>query len=384
MQVTEPLPAELSRDAELAGWLRLQQTEGVGAIAARALLLRFGTPQAIFGASFDALCTVVKPAQASALLTPAGALLAGSLEHTLAWLQQPGNAIVTQSDGVYPPYLLELPDPPVLLYLKGRAGLLNRPALAVVGSRNASAQGIGNATVFARALSDAGLTIVSGLALGIDAAAHRGGLAGAASSVAVIGTGPDIVYPRRNHELAHQLADEGCIVSEYPPGTPACRANFPRRNRLISGLARGVLVIEAAAQSGSLITARLAAEQGRDVFAIPGSIHAALAKGCHALIKQGAKLVDSANDILEEMQLPAPAPSSLPLARARAAAVQTFGDEAALLLALGHDPAGADLLTERSGLGASRVMAAISSLELLGLVERLPGGQFQRGNIALD
>jgi DNA processing protein len=377
VQVTDSLVAEQPRrEADLAGWLRLQQTDGVGAIAARALLRHFGTPQAIFNASFDALCVIVRPAQAGALLAPGDALLATSRERTLAWLQRPGNAVLTQNDGAYPPYLLELPDPPVLLYVKGRARLLREPALAVVGSRNASAQGVANATVFARALSDAGLVIVSGLALGIDAAAHRGGLAGAASSIAVIGTGADIVYPRRNHDLAHHLAEEGCIVSEYPPGTPACRANFPRRNRLISGLARGVLVIEAAAQSGSLITARLAAEQGRDVFAIPGSIHAALAKGCHALIKQGAKLVESANDILEELHLPA----REPLARAQAAALAEFGDEAALLLALGHDPAGADLLAQRSGWGAARVMAALSSLELSGLIERLPGGQFQRAD----
>jgi DNA processing protein len=374
------------RDADLAGWLRLQQTPGVGAVAARALLLRFGMPEAIFGASFDALCGVVRPGQASALLDRAAdKAMTPVLKTTLAWLQQAGNAILTQNDGAYPPYLLELPDPPVVLYLKGRPGLLAGPALAVVGSRNASVQGVADAEVFSRALSDAGLTIVSGLALGIDAAAHRGGLAGAASSIAVIGTGADIVYPRRNHALAHQLAEGGCIVSEYPLGTQACRANFPRRNRLISGLARGVLVIEAAAQSGSLITARLAAEQGRDVFAIPGSIHAALAKGCHALIKQGAKLVESANDILEEMNWPAPtivtAASASPLAKAQAAAVAMFGDDAALLLALGHHPAGADLLAERSGFDAARVMAGLSSLELAGLIERLPGGQFQRSNM---
>jgi DNA processing protein len=380
VHVTDSPPAELPR-RDLAGWFRLQQADGVGAVATRALLRRFGAPQAIFSASFDDLCAILKPAQARALLAPADARQTAGLERTLAWLQGPGNAVLTQNDGAYPPYLLELPDPPVLLYVKGRAPLLRQPALAVVGSRNASAQGVGNATVFSRALSDAGLVIVSGLALGIDAAAHRGGLAGAASSIAVIGTGADIVYPRRNHALAHQLAEEGCIVSEYPPGTPACRANFPRRNRLISGLARGVLVIEAAAQSGSLITARLAAEQGRDVFAIPGSIHATLAKGCHALIKQGAKLVESAGDILEELDLPAP--PALPLAQAAAVAktLADFGDEAALLLALGHDPAGADLLAQRSGWSAARVMATLSSLELSGLIERLPGGQFQRVDI---
>ena len=231
-----------------------------------------------------------------------------------AWLEDPANDIVTLADTRYPRQLLQIPDPPPLLHVKGRVELLSRPALAIVGSRNATAQGMANAEAFARTLSDAGLTIVSGLALGIDAAAHRGGLAGSASSVAVLGTGADIVYPARNRALAHELAAGGALVSEFPLGMKPLAGNFPRRNRLISGLALGCLVVEAAADSGSLITARLAAEQGREVFAIPGSIHSPLAKGCHALIKQGAKLVESARDILEELRMgapsvPAPAPA---------------------------------------------------------------------------
>ncbi len=203
--------------------------------------------------------------------------------------------------------LLDIPDPPLLIYAKGRIELLSRLSLAVVGSRNATVQGVANAEKFAEALSAAGLSTVSGLALGIDSAAHRGSLAhysrnaGSGSTIAVIGTGIDTVYPARNRDLAHQIAVDGCIVSEYALGTPAIPANFPRRNRIISGLARGTLVVEAAAQSGSLITARQAAEQGREVFAIPGSIHSPLSKGCHQLIRQGAKLVESAQDILAEL-----------------------------------------------------------------------------------
>ncbi|HEV7813714.1 MAG TPA: DNA-processing protein DprA [Janthinobacterium sp.] len=376
MQATDsPLSPPPRRYADLAGWLRLQQVDGVGAVAARALLLRFGNPGAIFSASFATLCEVVTAAQAAALLAPAPSpALAAQLDATLAWLQTPGHAVLTQDDPAYPANLLEIPDPPVLLYLMGRTELLSRPSLAVVGSRNASAQGLANAAAFSRALSDAGLAIVSGLALGIDAAAHLGGLAGAASSIAVIGTGADIVYPRRNHALAHLLAERGCIISEYSPGTPANRANFPRRNRLISGLARGVLVIEAAAQSGSLITARLAADQGREVFAIPGSIHATLAKGCHALIKQGAKLVETTDDVLLELNL-----RPRPAAPAAAAAQRAVGD--VLLAALGHDPADVDMLAQRSGLDAASVIGRLLSLELAGLVERLPGGQFQRTDL---
>jgi DNA processing protein len=259
-----------------------------------------------------------------------------------------------------------------LLYVKGRAVLLSRPSLAVVGSRNATAQGMANAEAFARTLSDAGLTVVSGLALGADAAAHRGGLAGASSSVAVLGTGVDIVYPARNRALAHQLAQNGALVSEFPLGTRALPGNFPRRNRLISGLTLGCLVVEAAADSGSLITARLAAEQGREVFAIPGSIHSPLAKGCHALIKQGAKLVESARDILEELQMPAPAPATP--ARPAAADARTRH----LLDALGYEACDPDTLAARCGLPPAELAALLTQLELDGHIATLPGGLIQR------
>lgn len=292
-------------------------------------------------------------------------------EDLAAWLKDPANCVLTLADADYPQRLLQLPDPPPRLYVKGSVELLSRPALAVVGSRNATAQGMANAEAFAKALSHAGLTIVSGLALGIDSAAHRGGLAGPASSVAVLGTGADLVWPARNRALAHELAARGALVSEFALGTRPLAGNFPRRNRLISGLALGCLVVEAATDSGSLITARLAAEQGSEVFAIPGSIHSPLAKGCHALIKQGAKLVESARDILEELHLPAPPPPgpAAPPEDARARRLlATLGDEACDL----------DTLALRSGLAIAEITALLTQLELEDRVAVLPGGLYQR------
>jgi len=239
------------------------------------LLGEFGDPQAVCVASRSALGRIVPNEVADAILRGPDTT---RIDGALRWLEEPGNHIISLADAAYPRFLLEISDPPPLLYVKGDTGLLNRAALAVVGSRNATPQGCANSEAFARELSDGGFTIVSGLALGIDAAAHRGGLAGASSSLAVVGTGLDIVYPARNRDLAHQLAAQGALVSEFPLGTPALSGNFPRRNRLLSGLARGCLIVEAALKSGSLITARYALEQGREVFAIPGSIHSPLSK----------------------------------------------------------------------------------------------------------
>jgi len=355
---------------DLAAWLRLQHLPGVGPVAARALLARFGLPPQIFAAPFESLREVVSTSVARSIAEPPRRVANSQLELTLQWLRRPGNAVLTLADAAYPPLLLEIADPPLLLYVRGRAELLSRPGIAIIGSRNASAQGMHNAAAFAQSLSEAGLTIVSGLALGIDTQAHEGGLRGPGSTVAVIGTGADLVYPKRNLDLAQRIAEQGCIVSEYALGLPAMPSNFPRRNRLISGLARGVLVIEAAALSGSLITARLAGEQGRDVFALPGSIHSTLAKGCHALIKQGAKLVESVDDVLQELQWQrgtdamAPTPDAAP--------------QGALLAVLGYDPHDADTLAGRSGWAVGAVMAELLALEMAGLVERLPGGLFQR------
>jgi DNA processing protein len=261
-----------------------------------------------------------------------------------------------------------------LLYAIGRIELLQGPALAIVGSRNASVQGVANAAAFGHALSAAGITIVSGLALGIDTAAHQGGLRGVGATVAVIGTGADRIYPPRNRELAYQIAREGCILSEYPLGTMPQPANFPPRNRLISGLCCGVLVVEAAARSGSLITAHVAADQGREVFAIPGSIHAPLSKGCHQLIKEGARLVESAADVLLELRhapLLGGAPEAGPAYR---------GAHLTLLEAMGQGPVDADQLGSFTGSDPGTVSSELLALELAGQVERLPGGLFQRIN----
>lgn len=362
----------------LAEWLRLEQTPGVGPETARKLLTAFGLPENIFSASFSALQKVVSERIARALLAaPSDATLA-LIDKTLEWEQQSSNAVLTLADANYPQALLEIPDPPFMLYVKGRLDLLAKTSLAVVGSRNATAQGIANAEKFSEVLSQGGLTIVSGMALGIDTAAHQGGLRGIGSTVAVIGTGADIVYPARNRGLAHMIADNGCIVSEYSLGMPAIAANFPRRNRIISGLACGVIVIEAAAQSGSLITARMAAEQGREVFAIPGSIHSPLSKGCHQLIKQGAKLVESAQDVLEELRhYSNPAATATP-EQGEATRLPEPSTDSPLLHAMGFDPVDADSLAERSGFDVAELQTMLLTLELEGLVERLPGGNYRR------
>jgi DNA processing protein len=365
----------------LAAWLRLERTPGIGPRSAQILLAAFGDPGTIFAAGRAALLEHVTPGQATALIQPPSSEFLRLFDATLAWLRQPGHTVLALGEPGYPELLANIPDPPLLLYIKGRAELLARPSLAIVGSRNASTQGRANAGAFAEALSGAGLCIVSGLALGIDAAAHEGALRARGSSVAVIGTGPDIAYPGRNRALFERLGEQGCIVSEYPVGTPPLPGNFPKRNRIISGLAAGVLVVEAAAQSGSLITARQAAEQGREVFAIPGSIHAALAKGCHLLIREGAKLVDTAADVLEALHSsPLVDWSALDQILAKPAIIGdgTRHAHADLLAALGHDPIEPDRLLSLLGMGAAALSSTLLMLELDGLLERLPGGLVQR------
>ncbi|MDB5852637.1 MAG: dprA [Herminiimonas sp.] len=370
---------------EIADWLRLAQAVGVGPDTGRKLLTAFGMPNMIFSAGLNALLEHVPLRTASVLdaKSPDSDTLA-LIEKTLAWADEPGNHVITLADSDYPKSLLEIADPPLVLYAKGRVELLNKPALAIVGSRNASADGCANARRFAEALSRAGLCVVSGLALGIDAAAHEGALLGDAATIAVIGTGADIVYPARNRALAHRVAVQGCLLSEYALGMPAVASNFPRRNRLISGLSHGVLVVEAAAQSGSLITAKMALEQGRDVFAIPGSIHSPLAKGCHQLIRQGAKLVESAQDILEEygpLSSAALQAETRRAAYARSSATDRDPDTMALLTALGHDPVGIDELAARSGLPVATINASLLALELDGKLEILAGALYRRAGL---
>jgi DNA processing protein len=400
---------------ELSGWLRLSLTRGVGNESARKLLAAFGLPDAIFSQSSTALHQVVSTAQSNALRGEPAELTA-LLETTWAWLNDasPGASrrqIVALGDADYPPSLLTMEDPPLMLYLLG-AGSLTPPgaqpqdsikktatksiaqllsdqaalSLAMVGSRNPTPQGAANARQFAKAFSQAGLTVVSGLALGIDGAAHEGALEGHApnsltlATVAVVGTGLDRVYPKAHRELAHRIAQHGLLVSEYPLGTPPLTANFPKRNRLIAGLTQGTLVVEAAMKSGSLITARLTVEQGKEVFAIPGSIHSTQSRGCHSLIKQGAKLVESAMDVLEEMKLAHVTPASgAPPTLADDTGTHVPSVAATLLLnCMGFDPVSLDALQARSGLDTANLQAQLMTLELDGLVARLPGGLFQR------
>lgn len=366
---------------ELGAWLRLSLTPGLGNTSARRLLAAFGPPETLYAQSPEALQTILTPAQVAALLqVPED--WAPLLDSTWAWLQAEPTArtVVTLGDPAYPQALLNIEDPPLLLYLSGRIDLPldSARSLAIVGSRNPTPQGALNARQFATALAEQGLTIVSGLALGIDGAAHEGALAGARgaerlATVAVVGTGADRVYPKSHHALAHRISEHGLIVSEYPLGTPPLAANFPRRNRLIAGLSNATLVVEAALQSGSLITARLAAEQGKEVFAIPGSIHATQSRGCHALIRQGAKLVESAQDVLED--LPGFAAGLSP-APAASAPLDPAPDD--LLQALGMDPVSLDALQARTGLDTARLQVRLMALELEGQVARLPGGLLQR------
>lgn len=366
----------MERD-ELAAWLRLALTPGVGPAAARKLLAAFGLPHHLFNQSAQALRAVASKDQAEALRQqPDG--WEQQLETTWVWLQQADDRgtrrILTWADPDYPAGLLQTEDPPLMLYVIGLASAFPGDAIAVVGSRNPTPQGLVNARQFSRSLAQAGMTIVSGLALGIDGAAHEGALEGAGedqpATIAVVGTGLDRVYPRQHLELAHRIARHGWLVSEYPLGTPPLAANFPRRNRVIAALSQGTLVVEAALQSGSLITARLAAEQGKEVFAIPGSIHSTQARGCHHLLKQGAKLVETAQDVLDELRPGRPATPAEP-----ASATQP---QSGLLQALGYDPVSLDALVARTGIPAARLQAGLLELELQGQAARLPGGLYQR------
>lgn len=359
---------------ELTSWLRLLGTAGVGTESARKLLAAFGPPEAIFQQERPALHAVVGPRLAQALLTPPEHF-AASVDAATSWLAGGTNRhILSLDDPRFSPELLQIADPPLLLYLLGQIDTLHHPLrLAIVGSRNPTPQGQQNARQFAQALGEAGVCVVSGLALGIDGAAHEGALAGGAPTIAVVGTGLDRVYPRRHLALAHQIAEQGVLISEYPLGTPPLPPNFPRRNRLIAGLAQGTLVVEAALQSGSLITARMAAEQGREVFAIPGSIHAPQSRGCHALIRQGAKLVESAQDILEDLRVITPEEPAR-----RAAIADPLTDPEGLLKAMGFDPVSLDALQARTGLNTATLQARLLALELDGHIGRLPGGLLQR------
>ncbi len=376
---------ETTRDpADVAAWVRLTATPGVAAQTGRRLLAAFGLPHTVLSQDPARLHDVAEPTAVRALSAPPDADVSAQIARTLQWLDAPGRSLVTMADSAYPARLLDLADPPLVLYVHGNVERLRGPSLGIVGARHATAQGERNAQAFASAFAAAAVTVVSGLALGIDAAAHAAALDGPGGTVAVVGTGVDIVYPARHHKLAHRIVDAGgAIVSEFPLGTPGIPNHFPRRNRIIAALARGVLVVEAAERSGSLITARLASEIGREVFAIPGSIHAELSRGCHKLIRQGAKLVESPADVFEEFADLFPQPEAAGALRRRshsaAAASAPSSDRSdAFTTALAYDPVTLDALCERTGMAAEAASAALLQMELAGVVERLPGNRFRR------
>lgn len=399
---------------ELAAWLRLSLATGLKPAALRLLLSAFGLPETILQQDHETLAAIAGEAAARAALAPTGPEFDAQLDAVIAWRELPGNHLVTLDDPAYPPALLTMPDPPPLLYIKGRLDLLHTRAVALVGSRSATPQGMEDAERFARTFAAAGVTVVSGLAQGIDGAAHRGALEGAGSTVAVIGTGADLVYPAAHHALARQIAMQGAILSEWPLGTPARAANFPQRNRLIAGLVSGVLIVEAAMRSGSLITARLANEMGRDIFALPGSIHAPLSRGCHRMIKQGAKLVETPDEVLEDLGFAINTPVRASARRERAAtqaACSAAPDSAAtaraqgeestltvvparasdmtgcldpdaqrLLAALGYAPTPLEILATRTEMDYALLQTTLLQLELAGEVSALPGGRYTRAS----
>lgn len=365
--------------AELSAWLRLSLEPGIGSATACTLLGALGLPEQIYAQRASALARQLPDALARQLAAPMPAEMAAQVDSALQWVEAPGHHILTLADPTYPQSLLTIADPPILLYVNGDPAYLQGPALAVVGARNATPGGQENARAFSRYQAGNGWRVVSGLALGIDAAAHEGALdagTGGAGTVAVMGTGIDRIYPARHRDLAHRIAAHGALVSELPMGTGALPQHFPKRNRIVAGLARGVLVVEAAKQSGSLITARLAGESGREVFAIPGSIHSPLSRGCHALIRQGAKLVETAADITDEL-----GGGSRPDARPAAPADDAAPREAAphpVLEALGFDPLHLDAIQARCGLDTADLQAQLLELELAARVARLDDGRFQR------
>jgi DNA processing protein len=363
-------------DDTLTDWLILHHAPGIGAVTIQRLLERYSGPAAVLHAAANRELGL-DPATLGFLRKPERE----RIERDLSWAEQPCNHIITCHDPAFPALLLQIADPPHLLYVHGNVGALGQLQLAMVGSRNPSASGQRTATEFARYLALSGLTITSGLALGIDAASHRGALDTGNATIAVMGTGLDRVYPARHRDLAHTIAERGALVSEFPTGTVPRPENFPRRNRIISGLSLGTLVVEAAIRSGSLITARCAGEQGREVFAIPGSIHNPLARGCHALIRQGAKLVETAQDVIDELGALAgacPPPEPQVSGKVRAPAVELGADYLQLLDSIGYDPTSVDTLVEMSGLTPAEVSSMLLQLEMSGFVASSAGGMYNR------
>ncbi len=359
--------------SELPAWLRLLRTSGIGPVAFCKLLDHFGSPTLAVAASKEQwLAAGMNERQITSLSGPQP-----DIEADLTWLEKNNHNIVTLTDPCYPEQLKNIPSAPPLLYTVGDVDLLKHPQLAIVGSRNVSRSGESTTRAFAEHLAASGLGITSGLALGVDAAAHEGALKANGITLAVMGTGLDRVYPARNKYLADQIAEQGVLVSEFPLGTRPSAMNFPRRNRIISGLSLGTLVVEAALKSGSLITARYATEQGREVFAIPGSIHSPLAKGCHQLIRQGAKLVETSKDILEDLA------AQIDIA-VRPTLKETKSDDfldldhKRVLSAIDYHPTSVDMIIIGSGLSAQEVSSILLIMELNGYIAAEPGGYFVR------
>ena len=360
-----------------AGWVRLNLTHGIGPAGALNLLRAFGVPEKIFSASHKQLSQVVGAALATRLGAPDDETDA-QVDKAMQWAEQPGNRLLTLADPDYPQRLLEINDPPALLYVSGNVQALSVPGIGVVGSRHATRGGQENARSFSQAFARHQLGVNSGLAHGIDACAHQGSLDANGLTVAVMGTGIDRVYPAANRQLAHAIVDnDGAVITEFPIGSAALRGNFPRRNRLIAGLSSGILVVEAAKESGSLITARLASEFGREVFAIPGSIHSPVSRGCHQLIRQGAKPVQSVLDVQAELHpgLSTPFTASSPTKQPSADPVHPQ-----LLDRIGFDAVSADGLLGDSAVApdAARLASQLLDLELRGQIERLPDGRVRR------
>ncbi|MGH8273060.1 MAG: DNA-processing protein DprA [Gammaproteobacteria bacterium] len=365
-------------DAQLRALLALVHAPGLGMRRSRRLLEEYGDAEGAVKAPRRALAAAGVPTPAQrALASPDRA----SIEADLDWANTDNHHVIAWDEPDYPPLLAEIEDPPIALFVHGDATLLGAAQIAVVGSRNPSPTGREIAGEFAAFLAGAGFAVTSGLALGIDAAAHAGALEVGGKTLAVMGAGPDRIYPKRNATLAENIAASGALVTEFPPGTPPLAEHFPRRNRIISALSRATVVIEAALGSGSLITARLAAEQGREVFAVPGSIRSPLARGCHALIRDGAGLVERPSDILEALGSAMPT-TAMGAADNRGAATEAAGgvdpDYKILLDALGFHPVTADTLGERTGLTSQAVSSMLLILELRGEVEALPGSRYAR------
>lgn len=382
-----PRPAHPPPD-ELRAWLVLCTTGAVSRPQARALLARFGGPAEVLAAGPAGWAAEVGAPQCAALRAAAsqGDRL---LERTWRWLEdQAQRVVITLGDPRYPAALVHSPDPPLVLHVEGDDRILDRPVVAIVGSRHASRLGMNSAREFAQELSHAGCAIASGLAMGIDAAAHEGALQGDGGTIAVLGCGVDVVYPKRNRDLHERVRDRGILVSEYSLGTPAIQHHFPQRNRVIAGLSRVVVVVEAAMRSGSLITARLAAEAGREVLAVPGPLNSPLSSGCHWLIKQGAGLMEGAADVwacapwaFHGCRM-TPEPQAQRLAYGKAHAMEPFAHAAGsgyedLRRHLQGGPAGLDELVRAGSLGASQWQERLMMAELEGLIGRLPGGLYQ-------